>query len=66
VRASPRHTGEDPTFRVSFVKEATDYLAYIKALIVVNPQVLRVKVQDIDYPSLMLKKLRTSITRGKY
>jgi len=44
VRASQRHTGEDPTFRVSFVKEATDYLAYIKALIVVNPQVLRLNV----------------------
>ena len=44
MRASPGHTGEDPAFGVSLVKEATDYLAYIKALIVVNPQVLHLNV----------------------
>jgi hypothetical protein len=44
VRTSPGHIGEDPTSGVSFVKEAADYLAYIKALIVVNPQVLRFNV----------------------
>jgi hypothetical protein len=31
---------EDPTSGVGFVKDAADYLAHIKALIVVNPQVV--------------------------
>ena len=40
VRTSPGYSGKNPTYGVRLLKNAADYLTYIKAFIVVNPKVL--------------------------
>ena len=65
VRTSPRYPGEDPTPGICFVKDAADYLTYIKALIVAKPQVVRCTViREEAQGNMGLLRYRLTIRDG--